>query len=133
VTIFEVMPVLKRDVARGSTIQPGDVVMKRTALESPASNALLGSGELAGATATRNLSMNEPILARDVSRAKALRKGEAVTLTIRNGSINVNANATSLQDAYIGDIAVIQIAGSMKEITAMVTGKGRMTLQLATR
>lgn len=133
VTIYRVMPVLKRDVPRGSTIQSGDVVMKRAAMQSQVSIVPLGERELLGAVAGRNLRMNEPILARDVTRAKAIRKGETVTLSVKNGTISVNAHVVALQDAYIGDMVAVQVVGSMKELTAEVVGKGRLKIDFATQ
>lgn len=130
VTIFRTMPVLKRDLPVGSTIQVGDLVMKRTALRALTDGKSLSETQLVGATTRRHLAMNQPVLERDVERALAIKQGETISLHVSKGLIQVDTTVIALADAYIGDVIQVRVFGSGKELNAKVIGKGRVRLDL---
>jgi flagella basal body P-ring formation protein FlgA len=130
VDLFRVLPVLERDVAKGETIQPGDIVQKRTPVRSPAGFFPLSEGQLLGATANRFLSKDQPVGERDVTRLTAVKKGETIDLAVENRTILVHTKVTALQDGYVGDIVLVRVMNSGKELSVTVDRKDHVYLSL---
>jgi len=128
--LYRVMPVLRRDVALGEKIQRGDIIPQRAPVQGVAGWEPLTEEMLVGATARRLLEMGKPVGSRDVARQIAIKKGETVALEVHNGAIVVNTNVLAAQDGYLGDVVLIQVFGSGKELTAKVIGTGRLALTL---
>ncbi len=130
VTLYREMPVLRRDIQKGEPILAADMVMRRAALTAPSNEKPMMVSELVGATANRQLSMNRPVGRRDVTRAMAVKKGETVSLTVKNGTILVKTYGTALSDAYIGDTTKIQLTPSMKELAVTVVAMGNVEFEI---
>lgn len=130
VDLYRVMPVMKTDIAPGQIIEAADVVMQRAAVTAGARRAPLGRAALVGAEAKRLLRAGLPVAERDVRRELAIKRGETVSLIVRNGLVTVSTEVISMQDAYLGDLVPIQTFGSSKELTAKVVGARRLELSL---
>jgi len=131
VKLFRVVPVLVREIQRGDSIGPADIIEKRIAMSTDYQEEPLASIELAGATAKRLLAKDQPVLARDVARVVAVQKGETVHLTIRKGKILVKAQVMALQNGYLGDIVAIRVLRSEKDLTARVVGNGQVRIDFS--
>ena len=132
VTLFRTMPVLRRDIQKGEPIFPTDMQMKRAPLGGPSNQKPLEMAELAGALANKPLSMGSVVGRADVTRTKAIKKGEQVSLLVRKGTVVVQTYVTALQDAYIGDHAKVQIVDSTKELSVTVVAMGSVQLDMST-
>ncbi|MCB9916264.1 MAG: flagellar basal body P-ring formation protein FlgA [Planctomycetes bacterium] len=130
VTLFRELPVLKRDVPLGGRIAEGDLVLQRTAIEAAFTGEALSPSKLVGATAKRPLHLGMPVLAHDVKREPAVKRGETVTLEVINGQVLVGTKVVSLMDGYLGDVVAVRTVDTGKELTAVVSQKGRVELRL---
>ncbi len=130
VTLFRNMPVLRRDIQKGEPIAFDDMVVKRAPMTSPSNEKPMSPTELIGATANRQLNMNQPVGRRDVTRSKAIKKGETVSLVVKNGTILVKTYGTALSDAYIGDTTKVQISNTMKELAVTVVAAGSVRFEI---
>jgi flagellar basal body P-ring formation protein FlgA len=130
VTLYRDMPVLRRDIQKGEPILAADMVIRRSPLTAPSNEKPMQVSELHGATANRQLSMNRPVGRRDVTRAKAIKKGETVSLVVKNGTILVKTYGTALTDAYIGDTTKVQISGTTKELAVTVVAMGSVEFEI---
>jgi flagella basal body P-ring formation protein FlgA len=120
VDLFRLLPVLGRDVPKGDTIGPDDVVLKRTEIKSDAGFNPLTKEMLVGASAKRLLRKDEPVGARDVARQVAVKTGETIDLEIASGQVCVKTRVIALGDGYVGDIIPVQVLASGKQLTATV-------------
>lgn len=130
IELYQVVPVMKRDIAPGQTIGAGDVVMQRAALSAGKGNAPMDRMALVGSTAKRLLRAGAPVAERDIQRVLAIQRGETVALLVKNGLVTVSTEVVAIQDAYLGDLVPIRTFGSSRELTAKVVGAGRLELRL---
>lgn len=128
VDLYRVMPVLETDIAPGETIEARDVVLRRAPVD--AGQTPLEKVALIGAEAKRLLVAGRPVAERDVRRELAIKRGETVSLAVRNGLVTIATEVVAMRDAYLGDLVPIQTFGSNRELTAKVVGKNKLELRL---
>jgi len=133
VDVYRMMPVLKRDIAKGEKISRGDITLERTAVRSATGISPLAEDKLVGATAKRVLMTGQPVGERDVIRSKAVKRGETIDLLVEKRAIQVTAKVVALADGYIGDTISVQVLSSGKELTATVDRKGHVILSLSAK
>ena len=130
VTLYRELPVLRRPIPLGGTIQEGDLVLRRTPVEASFRGEMLTPAKLIGATARRSLSQGRPVSTLDVTRMAAVQQGETVTLEIKNGQVLVSTKVLCMNDGFLGDVVAIRTLETGKELTAVVVQKGRLELRL---
>jgi|GEM_PF-626976 len=132
VTLHRDLPVLTRDIPRGGSIQPGDLVLERTAIARSGAFQPLGERKLVGAVAKHPLRRGHPVTASDVRRPLAVAEGETAHLVVESGTIHVTARVTALEDGYLDDVISVVVVGTEKELSARITQRGRLLLDLGT-
>jgi flagella basal body P-ring formation protein FlgA len=82
------------------------------------------AGDLAGATALRNLARGEVIAATDAAIVPAVRTGQTVRAVAHVGTIVVSATLVAAQNGDRGDVIRVVNKASRRELRARVTGEG---------
>jgi flagella basal body P-ring formation protein FlgA len=130
VTIFREVPVLRRTIPLGGTIEAGDLELRRVAIDASFERELLSPSMLIGASARRALASGKPVSVRDVVRALAVKTGETITLKVRNGRVVVRTKVLALSDGFIGDVVALRTLETGKELTARITSPGNVEMNL---
>jgi len=130
VQLYRVVPVLLRDVPAGGELALEDVQERRILVSGALAAEPLSAIQLEGARARRSLQRGLPVGVADVIRIASVRRGETVSLTVINNRVKIQATATALGDAHIGEFVAVRVNQTNKELTAEVVGKGQLRLQL---
>lgn len=111
--------VLARPVERGEIIATTDFV----AQDVPTGQATgaLAANAAAGLEATRRLNAGTVVRSGDVMTPRLVRRGEPVTLHLRNGGLTITAQGRALSDGRRGDVVRV-VAPSNKTLEGAVDG-----------
>jgi flagella basal body P-ring formation protein FlgA len=94
------------------------------------SGAWLTTDKLIGASASRDLAAGSTVVEADVKRAMLVRQGDTIELSVKKGPITARAAASALQSGSIGDRVRVATGAGGRAITAVVTGRGRVEVDL---
>ncbi|TDJ70828.1 MAG: flagellar basal body P-ring formation protein FlgA [Planctomycetota bacterium] len=130
VELWETRIVLVRDVARGETLAPDLFTLKRVLVSANAGAISLPPAALDGAVLVRALAAGSPVSSRDVTRPKAIVRGDLVSLEIRRGLISARALAVAKQDGRIGDRIRVVLQATGREMFAVVLSSELVGLQM---
>jgi flagella basal body P-ring formation protein FlgA len=131
VELFDRATVLVRDVRRGELFGADMFETRRMRVAAQEGNAWLSPDKLIGATATRDLVAGNAVVEADVKRAMLVRQGDTVELAVRKGAIVARASASALQNGSIGDRVRVATGAGGRAITAVVTGRNRVEVDLS--
>jgi flagellar basal body P-ring formation protein FlgA len=115
--------VLSRNVARGASIEAGDVIWMDAPAATPR-DAIADPDALIGKSAKRALAANVPLRAADVMETPAVRRGEAVTLMFEAGGLRLSVRGRAMADAPVGAVIKVLNPQSNKTLDAMVESQG---------
>lgn len=115
-------PVLTRIVERGEVISSSDfapeplpAAQARGALQPRAANGMEAARRLAAGTVVR---------ASDVTTPRLVRRGEAVTITVRSGGLTITTAGRTLDNGAKGDRVRVVANSTSKTLDAEVEGSG---------
>jgi flagella basal body P-ring formation protein FlgA len=130
VELYDRATVLVRDVRRGELFG-ADMFETRRMKVAAQESAWLTAEKLIGASATRDLAAGSAIIEADVKRAMLVRQGDTVELSVRKGPILARSSASALQSGSIGDRVRVATGAGGRAITAVVTGRNRVEVDLS--
>lgn len=133
VELWETRTVLVRDVARGATLSPDLFTMQRVLVSASARATSLAPAALDGAVLVRALAAGSPVLAGDVTRPKAIVRGDLVSLEVRRGGITARALAVAKQDGRLGDRIRVVLQSTGREMVAVVLSSKLVGIQMNRR
>ena len=122
VELYERLPVLLADVPAGAELTPQTFGYRRVKLTGPTGRVVTPE-MLEGARAARALPAGAVLTERDVRRAYAVRRGAAVDLEVRRGSITARVRAIAASDGYLGDRIPVTVESSGKTLRARVVAR----------
>jgi flagella basal body P-ring formation protein FlgA len=130
VELYDLVPVLAREVRRGEVLDNSALELRRTRIASDLGGEPLARAALAGAVALRDLGAGSVLTDRDVQRAKLVRNGETVQLQVRKGSITARGSAIARADGSAGDRIRVWTADRSRELSGTVIGRGLVEIDL---
>lgn len=119
-------PVLARPVDRGELLSPADFVEE----DKPASAGVgaLSPAAVKGMEATRRLMPGAVVRANDVMAPRMVRRGEPVTLKVRQGGLTITAQGRALSDGRRGDIVRVVATPTNRTLEGAVEGPGAVRI-----
>jgi len=116
------VPVLAHAVARGEIVGPDDFA---TEPRSPAqARNALAVADAVGREAARPLPAGTVLRAPDVIAPRLVRRGEAVTITIRSGGLAIATGGRALASAGAGETVRVVSASTNRTLDGVVEGPG---------
>ncbi|MBA2849788.1 flagellar basal body P-ring formation protein FlgA [Thermosulfuriphilus ammonigenes] len=120
--IYQKVPVLKRDLPRGSEITSRDLSLVRFPLSRLPQDLITDPEELKGKILKRSLRAGLPLRSSFLRARPLVHRGEMVTIVAESGSLRVTALGEAREDGAKGEIIRVRNLASRKEIMARVAG-----------
>jgi flagella basal body P-ring formation protein FlgA len=128
--LYETMPVLVTDMRRGDVLGAISTDLRRVRVDASLAGEPLGPGAIPGATLTHDMQKGMVVTDRDVIRAQLVKQGDLVQIQVRKGPVVARATAIAAQDGCLGDRVRVTTATSKHELTAIVTGRGSVEVDI---
>jgi len=110
----------------GTVLAAGDLQAATGPVENIALRRIPSMNELLGARLTRSLAGGQAIPSDAVAVAPAVKFGDQVQLTVRQGGVEATVMAVAGQNAAIGQIIRVVNASSHRPLRARVTAPGEL-------
>lgn len=117
-------PVLARDIGKGEPLSAADFTVEPR----PASVArgAIAPTEVAGREAARRLAAGSPVRGADLVKPQMVRRGEAVTVTVRAGTLSITTAGRALSGGGKGDPVRVVTLSTNRTLDAVVEDSGRV-------
>ena len=115
------------NIRYGSLVNNTNTEMRSTNEKIPR-NSVLNLSTLGRVQAVRLLRSDTLLRHSDVRPAPLVRSGEATTLSIKRGSLNIAVTLIALENGLMGDLIKLKNPDSGENVVARVTGVGKVTL-----
>lgn len=116
--------VATRRMEKGDRISPDDVKLAEVNQNLVHSGALTDVKQAVGQACRTRLQPGQPILAKDLTKAEVIGKGDRVTIVAQSGALKVTAVGQAKQSGAMGENIQILNTASNKTIMAKVVGVG---------
>ncbi|AUY09508.1 MULTISPECIES: lateral flagellar basal body P-ring formation protein LfgA [Aeromonas] len=126
VTLMLSVWVTAREIQKGQTIGPGDLVEKSLEVSRLQRSFVPSNDDLVGSKSTRHLRMGQLIGELDLQQAWAVRAGEGVLIRAGQPGFSATTRGQALANGAIGEGIRVRNLGSGKEIQAWVIDKGEV-------
>lgn len=109
-------------IKRGAIISEGQL----TRVDVSAANArtALSLDDIVGREARRDLAPGQPIRAFDIKDPDLIKRGQAVTMVVRQGGLTIAAQGRALQDGALGQTIRVQNTASSHVVDGAITASG---------
>lgn len=124
--------VLTRSVERTDILKSADVVVERRPRAEVGSDAAAREQAL-GMQMRRPLRSGQPLRAADLVRPDLVQRDQAVTVIFQTAGLYLTTRGKALDNGTEGDIVSVLNIQSKRTVTGTVTGRGQVTIQVATR
>ena len=116
------LPVLARAIEKGEIVNATDFEFA----ERPAGEArfVLSPDEAAGKEAVRPLRAGVPVRSVDLIRPQIVRRGEPVTIAVRNGALAITAQGRALSNGARGDTVRVVSTATNRTLDGVVDAPG---------
>lgn len=85
---------------------------------------------LVGKGARRALKSGEVLQKGVLATLPVVRRGEAVTMTVRSGDLLLSASGAALENGGLGEMIRVRNSSSQKEVAGRVTGPGKVDVEM---
>lgn len=126
------LPVLTRALRAGEVASEADISIVRIANSRIPRGALGDIGDIAGFSAKRQLRAGVPLRAGDFEKPVVVKKGDAVSMVFRAPGVELTTRGKAMTAGGMGDTIAVMNAQSMKQVDAVITGSGAVTVSPAT-
>lgn len=116
------VPVLKAPLRQGDVISVNDIDYIDMHSNAVSSNTIIDEAKLIGQTPRRGIAAMKPITVGDVQMPVVIKKGDLVTMTLKNNAINLTAQGRAMDDGAAGEPIRVMNTTSKQVIGAVVTG-----------
>jgi flagella basal body P-ring formation protein FlgA len=130
--IWEEASVLTRVVRAGETIGADALETRRVLTRTRGSDAMLSAAQLVGSTAKHELAIGVPLRDVDVERPLLVKRGDALLVEVRHGSVQARAAATVEQDARAGERVRVTLLDTKRSLNARIVSRDLAVIDLST-
>lgn len=116
-------PVLTRMVEKGETLGAADFTA--APLPPTAARGALSPDRASGQEALRRLQAGRVVRAADIGPPRIIRRGQAITIVLRNGPLTIQAAGRALTDAAVGEPVRVVNLSSSRTLDAVADASGR--------
>jgi len=128
VLVKRMLYMAKRDIAKGEAIHLVDLAVKETYLNGSGGPYPEKVEAVLGKTAKKEIHGGECITKQLLEDQMAVQKGEAVSLTVENERLLVQAKGVALEKGRVGDLVRVKSA-SGKEVIGRVSGNDSVIVE----
>jgi flagella basal body P-ring formation protein FlgA len=118
------VPVTTHAIRDGDTIRADDLATSQVLADKIRSDTARDAESLIGKIAKRSLDANQPVQERFVGQPILIKRGDRVTMIIKNGQMVLTAEGRALSDAGLGETVRLVNAASNRNLDGVVTGSG---------
>ena len=122
------IPVLTRQIRAGEIVNNEDLTFVRMAQSRLARGSLVNADDIVGLSAKRQLRAGIALRSGDFEKPIVVRKGDTVTMVFRAPGVELTARGKAMTAGGIGDTVAVLNAQSHKQVDAVVTGSGSVTV-----
>ncbi len=122
------VPVLKSAMKGGDVIGNADIEYVRLRRDMVPADALLNAEQLVGMTPRRTAPAGKALQAIDLDAPMLVRKGQLVTVTLKNGPIALSLQGRAMQNGSEGDTVRILNTASNQMVEGVVSGMQTVTV-----
>ncbi len=126
------IPVLAANYKNGDVIHANDIKMMNIRQDQINQSIALKADDLVGMTPRRSLTSDKPVRMADLERPQIVKKGEMITMILKNGPMTLTAKGKALDDGAKGETIRVLNTESNRTIEAQVTAPQRATIALET-
>ena len=119
--------VAARDLRRGQLIEAGDVQL---AFANVDPNHALDPSLAVGQRLGRGLVAGDAVLSRWLTAPSVVSRGDALSLVVRSGGVQVRARAAALEPGAVGDSIRVRVDGSSRVVHGTITAAGHVEVIL---
>lgn len=121
-------PVLARSIEKGELLAISDFI--QAPLSATVARGALAPEQAKGREAARPLRAGNPVRTTDLITPRIIRRGQAVTILLSSGALNIQAPGRALTDAAVGEpVRVLNLSSNRTlEAVADEIGRARVTL-----
>tara|TARA_B100000686_G_C16765230_1_gene961328 strand:- start:38 stop:1081 length:1044 start_codon:yes stop_codon:yes gene_type:complete len=124
------IPVLASNIQRGDVIRERDIKMTSVRQDQITQDIVLSRDDLIGMAPRRTLTTDRPVRLTDLERPQIVKKGETITMVLKNGPMTLTAKGKALDNGSMGDTIRVLNESSKRTVDAQVTGTQRAEIEL---
>jgi flagella basal body P-ring formation protein FlgA len=128
---LEQVPVLKNPLRSGDIIDARDIDYVDMRATDVTANMVVNADKLIGQTPRRGIPAMRPVRSADIEAPAIVKKGDLVTVILRNDTLNLTIQGRALQSGGAGDLVRIVNTASNRLLEAVVTGPQSVTIRTA--
>lgn len=122
------IPVLSEPKSKDDVITLNDLEYIKVKSADIRSGMIMNSQDLVGKTPRNNLAAMTPIFENNLKLPTIVKRGQIVTMALKNNKLSLTTQGLATQDGKKGDIIKIENISSKKIITAVVTGEREVSI-----
>ena len=123
--------VLTRNVERSDLIKSSDVVVERRPKAEVGSDAA-NRERAVGMQMRHPMRAGQPLRVADLVKPDLVQRDQSVTLIYQTAGLYITSRAKALDNGTEGDVISVLNPQSKRTVTGVVTGRGQVTIQIAT-
>lgn len=126
VRLFREQAVTLRALSRGETVTPDAVGTARVEVNDAGDAGFATGDECVGLRVKRSLPSGWTLASRDLERMPAVKRGQRMRVTYRQGAVVAAATVEVKADGWVGDAVPVINLDSRRGFTALVVGPGQL-------
>jgi flagellar basal body P-ring formation protein FlgA len=123
--------ILTRNVERSDLIKSADIVVERRPKAEVGSDAA-SRDRAVGMQMRRPMRAGQPLRFADLVKPDLVQRDQSVTVIYQTAGLYITARAKALDSGAEGDVISVLNPQSKRTVTGVVTGRGQVTIQVAT-
>jgi flagella basal body P-ring formation protein FlgA len=122
------VPVAARTLERGAIISANDIDRADITVLGSRQTAITDTRDLVGKQLRRSVRQGQPFIGIDVKEADLVRKGDTVSMIVRNGNLAIATAGRALEDGAQDQVIKVQNIASRKIVEGRVSSAGTITI-----
>jgi flagella basal body P-ring formation protein FlgA len=123
--------VLTRNVERSDLLKASDIMVERRPKAEVGSDAA-SRDRAVGMQMRRPMRAGQPLRIADLAKPDLVQRDQSVTVIYQTAGLYITARAKALDSGTEGDVVSVLNPQSKRTVTGVVTGRGQVTIQIAT-
>ncbi|MDD9900347.1 MAG: flagellar basal body P-ring formation chaperone FlgA [Alphaproteobacteria bacterium] len=130
ISIMTDVPVLTSALREGDIISSNDITTIEMDARKVPANIVLDAQKLVGQTPRRGLAAMRPLTPSEIMAPLSVKKGDLVTVILKNGALNLTMQAKALQNGADGEVVRLINTESNRMLEGTITGPQTVTMTL---
>lgn len=123
------IPVLKSAISKGAVIDAHDLEYIDIRASDVSASMIVDAEKLIGQSPRRGIAAMKPLTASDIEAPLMVKRGDLVTIALKNGALNLTVQGRAMQNGTEGEVVRVVNTASNRALEAIVTGTQSVTVQ----